>query len=143
MNYFVSNARIAAAAPSLLVNRGVPRTSDLPILESIAAKFFRQWLINCPSLPQASAVGRVFGMEGGSGCGMALPGLVLARQKSIQLCDWNDNMSQRAIWLDQAPCDKPAHSDFRNAAAVIAGRFQLKSAPNSTDLISIGVVRSF
>ena len=67
--------------------------------------------------------------------------LKLARQKPIQLCDWDDNVSQRSIWLDQAPCDEPSQRNLGNATEIQARLFQFKSTRRDADLISISIVR--
>ena len=49
-DYLIRNAGIATAVPSLFVNCSVSLACDLPIAESIAAKFFWQWLVELPFL---------------------------------------------------------------------------------------------
>jgi hypothetical protein len=62
-NYFVGDAGIATSGPSLLVNCSAPFEGDLPMLESMMPKFFRQCLVKTafltPSLSRsASFLGR-------------------------------------------------------------------------------------
>jgi hypothetical protein len=84
-------------------------------------------------------------MDGGKVdvCVMALRRLKLARQKPIQLCDWDDNVSQRSIWLDQAPCDEPSQRNLGNATEIQARLFQFKSPRRDADFISISIVMGY
>jgi hypothetical protein len=44
-DYLETNSRIATAVPTLRVNHTVPFAGDLAIIETVAPKFFRQWLV--------------------------------------------------------------------------------------------------
>jgi hypothetical protein len=60
-NYFVGDARIETAVPSLLIYRGIPYAGDLPVFESITPKSDWQWLIEMPFLTPSLSRGARFG----------------------------------------------------------------------------------